>query len=130
MTMHESLKFLDALRAHLEKNASEPGPWCWPTRDVVNRTLLLNRKAFPRDAKPGDSFKRQLGIALRQHWIAAGGCQPGCHAQHLSLTAAGQEALKLMNEQGCPLCRDHADRTLRGIPKGCAPRLHFERRVA
>ena len=120
MTMHETLKFLDALHAHLERSVSNPGPWCWPTRELVAGNLRLNRKAFPRDTSPKDSFNRQLSIALRRHWIASGPCQPHCHAQHLTLTAAGQEALALMNEQGCgPQCHQHRE-----------TKLHLERKVA
>lgn len=110
MTMHESLKFLDALHAHIERHTSKRGPWCWPTRDMVAESLRLNREAFPRDARPTDSFKRQLHIAIGRHWIAAGPCQSHCHAQHLTLTAAGREALALMNRDGCgPLCKQHRD---------------------
>jgi len=120
MTMHETLRFLDALHGHLERSVSNPGPWCWPTRELVARNLRLNRKAFPRDTSPKDSFNRQLSIALRRHWIAAGPCQPHCHAQHLTLTAGGQEALALMNEQGCgPQCHVHREM-----------KLHLERKVA
>lgn len=122
--MHESLKFLDALHAHIERNTSKRGPWCWPTRDLVAATLRLNREAFPRDAKPTDSFKRQLHVALRRHWIASAPCQPHCHAQHLSLTAAGQEALALMNAGGCPQCKQPQCKQHR------EPKLHFEREVA
>jgi hypothetical protein len=113
MTMHEALNFLDALHGYLERNVSNPGPWCWPTRELVAQNLRLNRKAFPRDARPTDSFKRQLNIALERHWIASGPCQSHCHAQHLSLTAAGQEALVSMNEHGCgPHCGNHRDKKL------------------
>jgi len=120
MTMHEALSFLDALHRHIEGNVSNRGPWCWPTRDLAAANLRLNREVFPRDASPTDSFKRQLGIALRRHWVASGPCQSHCHAQHLTLTAAGQEALRMMNEQGCgPHCRNHREMPLR-----------LERRVA
>jgi hypothetical protein len=120
MTMHESLKFLDALHKHIERQTSKPGPGCWPTRELVARTFGLNRKVYPRDASPANSFNRQLQIALRRHWIASGGCQPGCHAQHLTLTPQGMEALRLMNAEGCgPQCSEHRN-----------AKPHFERKVA
>src|SRR6202035_5293741 len=119
MTMHEALKFLDALHAHTERHASKPGPWCWPTRELAVSTLQLNRKAFPRDATPATSFRRVLHIACRQHWIAMGPCTPQCHAPHLTLTPAGKEALRLMNADGCgPLCHQHRD-----------TKLHLQRKV-
>lgn len=120
MTMHEALNFLDAFHGFMERSVSNRGPWCWPTREMVAENLRLNRKAFPRDSYPLNSFLRQLEIALKRHWIAQGPCQSHCHAQHLTLTAPGREALALMNEAGCgPQCRTHAE-----------TKLHFERKVA
>src|SRR6266436_3739533 len=107
MMMHEALFFLDDLHQFLEAGVgnpgfrAEPGLSCWPTLDQVHLNLRVNRAAFPRDDKPYNSFQRVFKIALARHWAVKGPCQPGCHAEHLRLTAAGREALRLMNEQGC-----------------------------
>lgn len=120
MTMHEALRVLDGLHGLFERSVSNPGPWCWPTRELVAANLRRNREAFPRDKDPTNSFARQLSIARRRHWIAAGPCQSHCHAEHLTLTAAGREALRMMNEQGCgPHCHVHRE-----------TKLHLERKVA
>ena len=126
MTMHEALFFLDDLHQFLEAGvgnphfAAEPGPWCWPTLEQVHLNLRVNRAAFPRDARVYDSFNTVFKIALRRHWTAKGHCQAGCKAEHLRLTAAGAEALRLMNEQGCgPQCSQHREIN-----------LHLERRAA
>lgn len=120
MTMHETLNFIDALHRCIEHNVSNLGPWCWPTRELANYNLRLNRDAFPRDRRLKESFDKQVSIAARRHWIADAPCSAHCHARHLTLTAVGQEALRLMNEQGCgPHCEQHRD-----------TRLNLERKVA
>jgi hypothetical protein len=101
MTMHEALSFLSQLHDFVEQRLSNPGPWCWPTRKLVNDNLWFNREAFPRDKNPRRTFAEQASRAARRHWIVIGPCQPQCHATHLRLTPEGQEALKLMEEQGC-----------------------------
>lgn len=133
MTMHEALNFLDALTKHMEHSikASDarfmnlprsPAPWAKPTREVVYANLRANRKVFGRDKDVSNSFTRNAGVAMERHWIAQGPCQSHCHAKHLWLTAAGKEALRLMNEQGCgPQCAQHKE----GLSE-----LRLERKVA
>ena len=120
MTMHDALKFIDAFHGMMVRSVSKSGPWCWPTREQATANLRRNRHAFPHDKDPSNSFRRQLKIARGRHWLTEGPCQSHCHAQHITLTGAGQEALRLMNEQGCgPRCAEHRD-----------TKLHFERKVA
>lgn len=120
MTMHEALQFLDALHAHMEHSLSNPGPWCWPTRELVAYNLRLNRKQYPRDKDVTHSFTRNVAIAKERHWISEGPCGHHCHANHLRLTTAGVEALRLMNKEGCgPHCQQHRE-----------TKLHLQRKVA
>jgi hypothetical protein len=76
---------------------------------------------FLNDKNPVDSFRRQLGIAKARHWIAEGPCSLECHGEHLWLTEAGTEALRLMNERGCCAACEH-------VAHGAALRL--EKKVA
>lgn len=123
MTMHETLFFVDDLRRFMEREVSNPGPWCWPTRELVSVNLRKNQDVFPRDRDYRSlhaAFNRQVDIAKARHWLTDEGCQPHCHARHLRLTAAGAEALRLMNEQGCgPQCSQHRE-----------IKLHLERKAA
>lgn len=118
MTMLECLDFISQLHDWVEKQVDRPGPWCWPTRDVVNLNLNRNRAAFPRDKYLVDSFGRVLRIARARGWVAVGGCQSHCHADHVRLTTVGQEMLALMKEQGCKT-GDHVE-----------PEYRFQRKVA
>ena len=123
MTMHETLNFIDALHGFIERNVSNPGPWCWPTRTLAAHNLRLNRAVFPRDKDQHvltSSFEKQVDIARKRGWMSDGPCAPHCHGRHLSVTAQGREALRLMNEQGCgPQCQQHRE-----------TKLHLERRIA
>jgi hypothetical protein len=120
MTMHEALNFLDLLHNHIEHSVSNPGPWCWPTRQLVHYNLGLNRSCFPRDKRVYDSFNRQFKIARSRHWTDVGPCASHCHAEHLRLTDLGAEALRVMNEQGCGAhCHQHRE-----------TKLHLQRKVA
>ena len=117
--MHEMLNFIDAQFRAFQRSVANPGPQCWPTWEQTLGNLRLNRKAFPRDDRPSRSFRRQLEIAFAKHWVVSEPCQSHCHTKHLKLTAAGQDALKLMNEQGCgPHCQQHT------------PELRLQRKVA
>ena len=35
MTQHELLAFMRGLHDHVERSLSKPGPWCWPTRELL-----------------------------------------------------------------------------------------------
>ena len=120
MTMHQALQFLDALHEHIRHSVDKPGPWCAPTAEVVQYNLRLNRAAFPHDRDVSNSYRGQFKIARARHWVSEGPCQHHCHANHQQLTAAGHEALRLMDEQGCgPYCDQHRE-----------TKLHLERKVA
>lgn len=104
MTMHEALAFISELHRFLHQDA-KPDVWCWPTREQCALNLRANREAFPRDKNPRWAFNRQLGIGFGRHYVVIEPCGPECHTKHVRLTAVGEEALKLMNEQGCsPTC--------------------------
>lgn len=101
MTMLECLDFVNQLHDYIESRVDRPGPWCWPTRDLVNENLKANRDNFPRDKYLVDSFGRVLRIARARGWVAVGGCSNHCHADHVRLTGVGQDMLCLMKQQGC-----------------------------
>lgn len=126
MKMHETLYFIQRLHDFIEEGASKKGPWCWPTRDVLAENVDVNIEILGKNARA--DMRRQMGIARRRGWIDESGCVAHCHALHVKLTAAGREALRLMNESGCcPSC---------GRPKAvagdrdCVTSLKFVRDLA
>lgn len=99
MTQHELLAFIKGLHDHVERSLSNPGPWCWPTRELLLDNLDANAALWgPRwRSEHGDT---ELTLRRKQ-WLAEGPCQEHCHAKHVRLTEAGLKALHLMDEQGC-----------------------------
>lgn len=97
MTIHECLSFIKGLHDYVERSVSNKGLWCWPTRELLAANLALNRDVLGRES----GARYQLALARRRGWIVEAGCQPHCHAQHVRLTGAGLEALRLMDELGC-----------------------------
>lgn len=122
MTMLECLDFVNQLHDYIERQVDRPGPWCWPTRELVNKNLNANKAAFPRDKYLVNSFGDQLRIAKRKGWAVVGGCKDHCHADHVRLTGLGQDMLALMKDQGCKT-GDHVD--LVELPK-----YRFQKKVA
>jgi hypothetical protein len=100
MTQHELLAFVDGLRRHVETQVSNPGPWCWPTRELLVENLKANAKLWGPGLISGE-FPDTLRTLKAKDWAAEAPCSPHCHANHVSLSEAGLEALRLMNERGC-----------------------------
>jgi hypothetical protein len=100
MTQHELLAFVDGLRRHVETEISNPGPWCWPTRELLVENLKANAKLWGPGLISGE-FPDTLRTLKAKEWAAEAPCSPNCHANHVSLTEAGLEALRLMDERGC-----------------------------
>lgn len=128
MKMHETLYFIQGLHDFIEVGAANKGDWCWPTRELLAENIDANVGVLGQNAGP--DIRRQMGIARRRGWIAEGGCVPHCHAKHVRLTAAGREALRLMNESGCCLScgRPKAQSTAQG--RECITDLKFIRKLA
>lgn len=106
MTQHELLSFIDSLHGYVERSVSNKGPWCWPTYELLLDNLKLNRNLW--GSRLADEFGDVFRTLQRKHWVAVGPCTVSasrsdvrCHARHISLTTAGLEALRLMNEGGC-----------------------------
>lgn len=99
MTIHECLLFIKGLHDFTERSVSNKGPWCWPTRELLAGNVALNREFFGRNADA--DMRYQMAVARRRGWLVEGACQSHCHAQHVRLTGAGAEALRLMDELGC-----------------------------
>jgi hypothetical protein len=101
MTQHELLSFIDGLRGFVERSAVDagPGPWCWPTWELLLGNLEYNRVFWgPRwHNEFGDTIK----TLRRKGWVAEGPCTLHCHARHVRITDEGFEALGVMNKQGC-----------------------------
>jgi hypothetical protein len=124
MTQHELLAFVSGLHDHIAASISNPGPWCWPTRELLIENLNLNRHLWGPRLITGE-FPDALATLLRKHWMVAGPCEPHCHATHIRVTEAGLEALRLMDEQGCR-SHIHVKRREKCHREG----FHFRRKIA
>lgn len=122
MTQHELLVFVTGLHDHIERSVSSPGPWCWPTRELLVENLSANKHLW--GPHWGNEFNDTLKTLKRKHWVSEGGCQSHCHALHVQVTAAGAEALRLMDEFGCE-GHIHVKRRTR-----CHDKFHFHRKLA
>jgi hypothetical protein len=100
LTQHELLAFVDGLRRTVEKQVVKAGSWCWPTRELLVENLNLNAKLWGPGLISGE-FPDTLRTLKAKDWATEGPCSPQCHADHVSLTEAGLEALRLMDERGC-----------------------------
>lgn len=98
MNVHETLAFIEELHGYMERTVSNKGPWCWPTRELLAYNLRQNEQCF---AGGIGGWRDTLARARKKGWIRESGCSAHCHAFHVELTAAGREALRLMNETGC-----------------------------
>lgn len=96
MTIHECLRFIQGLHDYVAKSVDHPGPWCWPTRELLAANVRLNREHFTPD-----DMRNQMGRARARGWLVEAPCQSHCHARHVSLTGVGLAALALMDERGC-----------------------------
>jgi hypothetical protein len=123
MTQHELLAFVDGLRRHVETEISNPGPWCWPTRELLVENLKANAKLWGPGLISGE-FPHTLRTLKAKEWAAEAPCSPNCHANHVSLTEAGLEALRLMDERGC-VGHIHVKRRER-----CHAKFRFRRKLA
>jgi hypothetical protein len=100
MTQHELLAFVDFLHVEMQRH----GWSVWPTREIVVDNLAFNAALWgPR--WPGEYGDTRQTL-LRKRWLAEGPCSQDCHAVHIRLTEAGQEALRLMNADP-EACRSH-----------------------
>ena len=115
MTQHEVLAFVEGLHEHMNHvtgNSNVP----WPTRELLIDNFRLNREIW--GAGWADQYRNALSEARRRHWLVAGpgeGCSVHCHAEHIRVTAAGAQALKLMDEGGC---EGHTSRRIGGCSRG------------
>src|SRR5208282_2449040 len=100
MTQHELLAFVKGLHDHVERLLSYPGPWCWPLRELLVDNLKANARLWGPGLISGE-FPDTLRTLKVKQWLVEGPCQDHCHANHVSLTASGLEALRQMDEQGC-----------------------------
>jgi len=95
-------QFDDLHRYHIEQHPEmeRTSPiWCWPTRETMRKNLALNKDLLgPTWSEEfADTYRR----LRRKEWTVELFCEPHCHAPHMVLTAAGIEALRLMNAGGC-----------------------------
>jgi hypothetical protein len=121
MTMHETLGFVGRLHDWMADELKNPGPWCWPTRELLSANLRLNRHLFSGEVVTSNGTN--LTTAKRRGWILDGGCGSHCHARHITLTANGLEVLKLMDESGCSRFRQECQHP-------ALPPLRLTRRAA
>lgn len=124
MTEHDALYFVKGLHDFIEAGVANKGEWCWPTRDLVNENLNLNRDLLGDQAVK--TFSGLLGNLRRKRWATIEGCTPHCHAPHIKLTGAGLAALEWMNERGCSV---HQGRGRKGTCHA-HERLILQRKVA
>jgi hypothetical protein len=96
MTTHETLWVLKAVHDHVVGNVSNPGPWCWPTFELLSSNIRANRHLLH---VPG--WRSRLAEAEARGWVVRQPCTPHCHARHVVLSAAGEAVLARMNAQGC-----------------------------
>ena len=122
MTMHETLSFIRSLHDWIAGQVDRPGPSCWPTRDLLGSNLRANRPLYSGQVM--QSFRTNIDMAKTRGWAIDGGCEPKCHARHITLTAKGLEVLRLMDESGCSRFRPRCEH--RPLPV----RLNLTRRVA
>jgi hypothetical protein len=129
MTQHEFLTFVAGLHEHVEQSLSNPGPWCWPTRELLLDNLNSNRQHFSDSPRPMSAHLAHMLRTLRaKGWVVADGCTEHCHASHVRITLDGLEALRLMDELGC------GEVLRQGAPKHCEHVPHaqfrFHRKLA
>lgn len=101
MTQHEVLAFVDGLHEYMKRVTGKESI-AWPTRELLRENFRLNRALWGSGWQ--SQYHNAVTEARRRHWLAAGpgeGCSVHCHAEHIRLTSAGAQALRLMNEEGC-----------------------------
>jgi hypothetical protein len=99
MTQHELLAFVEGLHEHMKQETGKSYV-VWPTREMMADNIRLNREFWG----PGwsNQYRSALAEARRRHWVVIDdGCSQTCHAQHVRVTAAGAQALAIMNTDGC-----------------------------
>lgn len=123
MTQHELLAFVSGLHDHIVASVSNPGPWCWPTRELLLENFHLNHDVFgPAVATVWNDPRKTL---MRKGWLVLGPCDRHCHATHVRITDEGLEALRHMDAHGCEghYIRNRRERCHR---EG----FHFRRKIA
>lgn len=103
MTQHELLSFVDFLRREMQKEGWPAD--VWPTREVVLDNLTFNRDRW--GPHWGNEYRDTRRTLLRKQWLLEEACSPSCHAVHVRLTAAGIEALRLMDADPDACRRTH-----------------------
>lgn len=123
MTQHEVLAFVEGLHEFMKrKTGNESVPW--PTRELVRENFRLNRELWGPNWT--DQYRNAVSEARRRRWLVVGpgeGCSVHCHAEHIRVTAAGAQALKLMNESGCEGHTVHREQCRANADFGFQPKL-------
>jgi hypothetical protein len=96
MTQHEVLAFVDGLEKFIEKRA---GKRVWPSRALLMENLNDNRQFWGPDWR-GEFYDTERTLR-RKGWLVVETCSHCGEGSHVRLTAAGAQALRLMDEQGC-----------------------------